>query len=294
LFFIARYGGPETGVPQGSVLGPLLYTIYVNDLCNVIARCNIVQYADDTCLMIKSKSSSHEFRAKVEDAANNILRWFHVNKLMVNMKKCKFIVFGRKRTEIPSIELLRQTVTRSDSVTYLGLRIDSRLDWHVHINYVVSRIGQFRYMLNRLRCAFDPVLRAYLAKTLILPVIDLYDFIYCSTWSVNLHHLDVAYNNLMRTITGVRRSEHVAITDLCRRCGFELLQVRRDRALTTFMRKVVSGNVCSTLNLQCVRGNSLHDTRSRDRYVIPKSTTSVGSRRILVRGLKMLNRCSTT
>jgi hypothetical protein len=208
---------------------------------------------------------------------------------MTNAKKCKIIVFGKSRTELSSFSVGQDVICRSDEVTYLGLRIDSQLDWHVHINYIIFRIRQFRYTLNRLRCSSNPNLRAYLAKVFILPVIDLYDFIYCTASSGNLQRLNVAYNDLMRTIIGASRSEHISIVDLCRRSTLDLLSARSDRALLTFMNKVVSGDACSMLRSQCIPRRNVHGTRSRNIYAIPKFYTNVGSHRILVRCLKMLS-----
>jgi hypothetical protein len=100
-------------------------------------KSQVMQYADDTSLLIKSKKFGIDFRAKVETATDAILGWFHDNRLMVNVRKCKVIVFGKRRTEMSNFRVGQQVVVRSDVVVYLGLHIDSRLDWYVHINYVV-------------------------------------------------------------------------------------------------------------------------------------------------------------
>ena len=92
--------------------------------------------------------------------------------------------------------------------------MDSNLSYASHVNYVISRIQQVKVMLSRLTYLFDHYERLYLVKALILPIINLYDFIYSSAASSCLRRLDVAYNDLMRVILGIRRSVHMRIDDL--------------------------------------------------------------------------------
>jgi hypothetical protein len=245
-----------------------------------------MQYADDTNLMVKSKYSGI-FREKAERAVANILSWFKANMLVINVRKSKFIVFGSKRAEIPSLQIGSQVLLRCDEVKYLGLRIDSRLRWNCHIQYVISRIRLFTCTLFRLKCALSISLKIFLAKTLILPIIDLHSFVYGTATSADLHRLDVAYNDLIRCILGKRRSERIHVSDLYRLTNMEALEQRRNVALKRFMSKVVNEQIYSKMRLCCVKHNS-YATRSNT-YVIPRCSTNIGSHRVCVRGLKLLN-----
>jgi hypothetical protein len=120
-------------------------------------------------------------------------------------------------------------------------------------------------------------------------VIDLYDFIYCAGSSSDLHHLDVAYNDLMRNILDIRRSEHVPIKDLYDFTSLNALADRRNYSLTRFMSKIVNDSIFSTMRDDCVRHSTPYTTRSQNIFVIPKFNTNIGSKRICVRGLKLLN-----
>ena len=72
---------PHVGVPQGSVLGPFLFNVYVNDLCNAVTRSILIQYADDTTILVKSRKSATEFVYKVEYATNEIVEWFRIKEI---------------------------------------------------------------------------------------------------------------------------------------------------------------------------------------------------------------------
>ena len=288
---LAGFTIPGVGVPQGSVLGPLLFNVYVNDLCNAVTKSTLIQYADDTGILVKSRKSAVQFIRKVEFATNEVVEWFRLNKLQVNFKKSCFISFGRNRNLVPGITVDSHILRACDCVKLLGLRIDGNLSYVSHINYVVSRTKQVRVMLTRLAHLFDRYTRQYLVKTLILPVINLYDFIYASASSSCLHRLDVAYNDLMRVILGIRRSVHFRVDDLYKLTSFDRLSDRRQQSLHKFMLDVVEERIQCRLRVYCMKRTSLYSTRSQG-YVIPRFASEVGRQRIVVRGLKLLNQQS--
>ena len=85
------------GVPQGSVLGPLFYIVYANDLTNIIKNCEIVMYADDTILYISHKNYKSSFKGLQEDL-NSLSKWCIENNIMANTDKTKILTFGSSGT----------------------------------------------------------------------------------------------------------------------------------------------------------------------------------------------------
>jgi hypothetical protein len=143
-------------------------------------------------------------------------------------------------------------------------------------------------MLRRLGYLFDRHTRQYLAKALVLPVINMYDFIYAAATSSALHRLDVRYNDLKRVILGIRRSVHFCIADLHKLTGLDKLSDRRRKSLLKFMQDVTEEKLYSRLCLSCHKTVCTYQTRFHG-YMIPRFKTNVGRQRIAVRGLKLLN-----
>jgi hypothetical protein len=123
------------GVPQGSILGPLLFIIYINDLTNVSSLIEVVMFADDTNLFIKEKSIE-----KLTETANlelsKISKWFKLNKLSLNIKKTNFILFRNKKrkhlTSVPIIKIDDTKIEQVQNTKFLGVIINESLTWNDH------------------------------------------------------------------------------------------------------------------------------------------------------------------
>ena len=118
------------GVPQGSILGPLLFTMYVNDLPKAVCQCQRKQYADDTTMSHAANSTS-ELEAMLVKDLNDVDQWVDENKLMLNAKKTQLLLLGRKgraqELEDVSVTLNGEQLPRSRMVKCLGASIDDGL-----------------------------------------------------------------------------------------------------------------------------------------------------------------------
>nr|CAI5827938.1 unnamed protein product [Callosobruchus analis] len=139
----------NVGVPQGSVLGPILFVIYINDLNNSTRQMNftITNYADDTSLLISDKSTVG-LGYNGEKAFDSVRQWFTMNKLHLNQDKTNLIIFRTKRShaDMPqSFDLSGTSIPLSQQTKLLGIYLDEFMSWSPHINNTALKLSSISY-----------------------------------------------------------------------------------------------------------------------------------------------------
>ena len=201
------------GVPQGSILGPLLFLLYVNDLPTISSNLNFIQFADDTSIFIKGKSLI-DISQTMSSEMINVTEWLRNNMLTLNLSKTKCMVMTSrgKRYNDTECNIIVENVTIELVTNYkfLGVVLDDKFTWKLHINHVTSKVSRGLGILLKARRILDKDSLITLYNALIKPYFTYCLTIWGNTFKSYLKKLETLQKKIMRIITFSEYTAHTA------------------------------------------------------------------------------------
>ena len=230
------------GVPQGSTLGPLLFILYVNDLCHIknIFNINVKMYADDTVIYASGNSIPQVHRT-LQLCLDYVYNWCISNRLYMNMKKTKMMWFENtdKKTYPDAnytVSIDGSVLSRVYSYQYLGVELDSELSYDKHLDQVVNKTTQKLFIFRKIRRFISQKNAILVYKQMILPLLEYCSILFNSGKKLKLDKVDKMQSKCICIIENCydvsKRSKE---TLLCSTYGLESLQSRRDIQLACTM-----------------------------------------------------------
>ena len=282
----------DYGVPQGSILGPLLFVIYIDDLVEHLEQCSVHLYADDTVIYFSNKDV-HVIESVLNSELQNIFNWLGSSKLSLNCKKTVCMLFGSQGM-IKKCNQLRITVNGTqiqqvESTKYLGMILDPNLKWNLHIDHMLIRIGKLVRLLSRLRYTLNIDNMKIIYNAIILPIFDYGDILYGSAAAKYTDSLQKAQNRAFRFLLGVSPHEHISIKELHSRLGYKSLEFRRFCHLNTMVYKAINDLAPPYLKSSFHFCQYNYSLRSNGKLAVPKPRTDYLKRAFLYRGAMQFN-----
>ena len=251
------------GVPQGSILGPLFFLVYMNDIFKASQFLHNILYADDTCIFLSGKEL-HSLIKLMNTELGLISEWLKSNKLTLNISKTFYMVFHRGRRKcLGDIELFidNTKITETNTMKYLGVIIDAKLNWISHITYVKNKIAKGIGIIRKARPLLNKRALTNLYHTFIYPYL-----IYCvEVWDsakyVHLSPILLLQKKIIRLITFSERLAHTEPLFL----QLNILPIDKliqDR-IGLFMYKMYNGLHPPTINNMYIKNSDIHTHNTR-------------------------------
>ena len=227
------------GVPQGSILAPLLFILHLNDLPDALESCSVLMYADDTVLFCSGKQAS-TIESTLNRELSRIENWFQVNCLFINATKTESMLFwtSSRLSNIDSfsVNINGVPIKRVTEFRYLGVVFDERLSWNEHIKSILCKAGKCVGMLGRVRrhITFHSANTVYIS--MIRPIIEYCSCVWACCGEVNSGTLERLQNRAARIVAQTPDSNS-AIEFL----KWNTLKMRRDQNVYKLVKKSLNG-----------------------------------------------------
>lgn len=280
----------DLGVPQGSVLGPLLFILYINDLKRVLHRVEVNLFADDTVLFFEGSSYTECFQVMNEEL-RYFSEWLKWKKLKLNIAKTKYmIVTTRSQTGCTGeVRIDEEVVERVKSMKYLGVMLDEKLNFCEHINYSIKKAAQKFGVLCRVSryLPFDAKVTLY--KTIIAPHFDYCASIQFLASKTQLKRMQILQNKVMRLILQCERLTPRVIMLNC----LQWMSIRQRIEFNTlvFIFRVVNGMAPQYLTSTVCYGWDMHryETRYAGSLRLPNYRKTCTQNSLLYKGYSLFN-----
>ena len=283
------------GVPQGSILGPILFLIYINDMSDILKKYFLIQYADDTQIIISGRVSEiNDLVNRAQTALNDAKKYFQINGLNVNEKKTQCIFIGTRQyiSRIPpdiKIHFAETPITPLQSVKNLGLYMDQYMLFDHHINHITRKVNGILLFLNRIKDRFDKMTRVIIVQALAISIINYCSRIWGMTTKEQLDSVQKAQNFAAKiAYGGARKYDHV--TPILKDLEWMNIENKVNYDICMFTYKVINQLLPNwLLEFPTVGELQTRPTRQSNDLFVKRTNTDLGARAISVRGPKEWN-----
>ena len=265
------------GVPQGSILGPILFICFTNALARNLPNCKIVSYADDTQILVSAKTTK-QIKKSLEKLICSAQSWYTQNSLLNNASKTEVMVISRKKqTEKLYINVTeegkKKILNAKKSIKVLGIHIDDELNWNKQTNEVNRKAKYAVRNLSRVNHLLPTQAGLLLYNSLVASHLNYVDTVWAGCGSKNKRKLQRTQNMAVKSILGMRK--HQSSTEALKKAGLIPLDEKRKVHEGVYAYKALKGKLPAAITRQYQQQQSRMNHRSADKKIltIPKHKT---------------------
>lgn len=240
----SNYKNIKAGVPQGSVLGPKLFNIYINDIPEM-PNTKIALFADDTALYAQSYYAQAA-RYLIQVHLNKLIEYYSKWKIKINENKTDLIVFTKKFTNnkiITPVKINGQDIPVKNDIKYLGVTLDKRLCHHKHVTKTVQKaygVTRNLYPILKTRSGLTENNKKLIYTTILRPIITYAAPVWCGASKTQMRKLQIYQNKILRLITNSDRYRN--IDEMHRQTKIEYIEEYIEKIAQTFYKNKMDIN----------------------------------------------------
>lgn len=278
------------GVPQGSILGPFLFNVYVNDILNIDPSIKFVMYADDTTLLYKAKDAD-ELVHKINSVLGEMFLWTNKNALKININKTKAVMFRPKNKVLESIEpiILDSTeIELVDNFKTLGVVFSQNMSWDLHIQDLCRKLSKTIGLVCRHRYTFPPSVKMLLYKSLFYSYLNYCSLVWGTTTATNLEKIYLFQKRMLRIIANTSYLSHTE--SLFKRYNVLSVHELYNYRLSLRLKAEAQNNTSFLIDLSCLQQHvAPYTLRNSDPWQVPTCRLNSGMEMLAYRIPRLLN-----
>jgi hypothetical protein len=283
------------GVPQGTILGPILFLLYVNDLSNVVRNASINIYADDVAIY-SSHSDLNILQNSMQNILNDVFDWYKDNKLILSIDKCSTMIIDNKRQNSRNdlgLSLNDRVISQVQSMKYLGLSVDTLFTWKDHISNVIQKVNGNNYRLRKLRNCIPKHLMCKLYTSLSVPIIDYAATVWGNFSKSNNNIIKRIEHRAARTITGNFDFVNVRGEELMKQLNLNSFEKRLNYNIAILMYKATHDLLPHHIdnNFTMIKDIMNREPREKNKMnlYVPKPNCELFKKSLMYKGPKIWN-----